>query len=478
MLAEARKNAGVLVEPRGRQDGVSGLDGVSVDREPMVYGVGSRNSYFADLYYTSGIKWRPMDPQYRGAIQRQVEWSHQVEREIANGSKMGRDAEQQFREYYRSGPQGEVLTSAPEGMDWKRIYRECRSAGHGEMSVDAVPNAERRAVSTGGGATASAAGGGAAAFVTPMFTEKDYVPYRQYGRPFADEVTKRSLPSYGMGIYMPAIQGPAAVSVQGGVNPDGTIASNGVTETDPTQGFIVAGVVITSGEVTSSQAVLDRTGPDFEYDVVIWDQLNRNYDQEWDAYVLQVALNSAGGSAWSGNSGKFALTAATGNASGGYSGQVAQTAAYMETLQGTALSPNRQFMPPQLWRFISAWSDGQERPVVVPQSAGAFNAWAASHGDPELMPYGNTGFTLGGLPIFTDPNIPTWSTANLPQAVVLDTTQTWAYEGTRIHRVVPQTLAQNLEVIFQQFSYGAVLQRYINAVQKIFGPGMVISYTN
>lgn len=477
MLAEARKNAGVLVESRGT-DGVSGLDGVSVDREPMIYGVGSRNSFFADLYYTSGINWKPTDPQYRGALQRQLEWSHQVEREIANGSKMGREAEHQFREYYRSGARGVVAESAPEGMDWKRIYRECRSAGRGEMSADAVPNAERRAVTTGGGATASAAGGGAAAFVTPMFTEKDYVPYRQYGRPFADETTKRPLPSYGMGIYMPQITGPASVSVQGGVNPDGTVASNGVTEADPAQGYLVAGVVITSGEVTSSQAVLDRTGPDFQYDVVIWDQLNRNYDQEWDSYVLQVALNAAGGTSWTGNAGKFALTAATGNASGGYSGQVAQAAAYMETLQGTVLSPNRQFMPPQLWRFISAWSDGQERPVVVPQSAGAFNAWAAAHGDPELSPYGNTGFTLGGLPIFTDPNIPTWSTANLPQSIVLDCTQTWTYEGTRIHRVVPQTLAQNLEVIFQQFSYGAVLQRYVNAVQKIFGPGMVISYTN
>lgn len=465
LLAEARRNAGVNVETRS-----DGTADASVENEPKVYGFGSSNSYFADLYYTNPTYNAPNSPVFQAAAQRQFEWSNQVEHEIADGTKYGRWAEKQFREFYRS-PMGSK-DNPGNGPDHRKIYAECRSRGRVGLSDKGMPGVEQRAITTGGGATASASGGGAAAFVTPIFTESDYVPFREFGRVFADETTKRPLPAYGMTVYTPQVTGGAAVSTS--YSEDGS-----VTETDPSQGFISAGLIITAGQVTTSQAVLDRTGPNFEYDVVIWDQLERDYAQKWDVYVITQALASATSQSWTGNSGSFVLTAPSGNGSGGFTGQVAKAAAVMETTAGTVLSPNHLFLVPSRWRYISAWSDGSERPVVVPQVAGPYNAWAASPGNPTLIPEGNTGYQLGGLPIWTDNNIPTTTTALFDQAVVTDSSQTWSYEGAPVHRVLPQTLAGNLEVIFQQYSYGTVLQRYTAAVTKINGSGMAaISYTD
>ena len=190
MLAEARSTAGVVVSTRSDGNGAD----VSVENEPKVYGYGSANSYFADLYYTSVHSWQ--SPQFQAAFQRQLTWSAQVEHEIADGTRFGKQAEKQFREHYRS-PQGDGSFPGA-GPDWRGILTECRSRGRVGLSQQGIP--EQRAITTGGGATASASGGGAAAFVTPIFTESDYVPYRQFGRTFTDECTKRPLPPYGMTI--------------------------------------------------------------------------------------------------------------------------------------------------------------------------------------------------------------------------------------------------------------------------------------
>jgi hypothetical protein len=452
-LAEARAAAGVVHHLGG--DGVS----MSVLSEPRAYGPGSPNSYFADMVYLQ--RKGPMDPLYRAAYQRQVEWSNQVEHEIADDTQLGRHAAKQYRERYREGGVrgGDV--------DWRIALTEARDRGRVGVQDKTV---ESRALTTGGGATASAAGGGAAAFVTPFFTEPDYVPYREFGRAFADQCTKRPLPDYGMTIYTPQVTSAAAVSTSYSENA-------GVTETDPGQGFISAGLIITAGQVTTSQAVLDRTGPNFEYDTVIWDQLSRDYAQKWDAYVVTQALMNATSQSWAGNAGAFELVASTLPGAGGFYGQVSKAKAGIRTTAGTVLNPNALFLDPARWEFIAAWSDSQGRPVVVPDYAGPFNATAGGSASGDVGIEGRTGYRLNGLPVFTDHNIPTTTTANFDQAVVGDLSQVWCYEGELVHRVLPQTLAGNLEVIFQQYSYGTVLIRYNAAVTKISGSGMsAISY--
>ena len=453
-LAEARKNAGLNVEQRHDGDGAD----MSVESEPKVYGHGSPNSYFADLYYTASPKYGPLHPQYRNALNRQIEWSNQIEHEMAEGSQYGRFAEKQFRDFYRS-PQG-TKDGPGNGTDYKAMIREARSRGRVGLSDKGMPGVESRSLTTGGGVTASAAGGGVAAFVTPIFTEGDYVPFRTFGRAFADETTKRPLPDYGMTIYMPQVTSGAGVATY--------TEAAAVNETDPAQGFITAGVIIVAGEVTTSQAVLDRTGPNFEYDVVIWDQLERDYAKKWDVYVITQALANALSQSYTGT---FKVAAISGV--GGMYGQVSQAKATIRTTDGTVLNANRVFFDPTRWEAIAGWADAQGRPIVVPMYAGPFNAAGAGSDSGDVGIEGPTGYKFNGLPAVTDHNLPaTGGTASQDTCVVADSTQTWSYEGAPVHRVLPQTLAGNLNVIFQQFSYGAVLQRYNDAIVKITGTAM------
>lgn len=262
---------------------------------------------------------------------------------------------------------------------------------------------------------------------------------------------------------MPQITSGAAVAT-------GYTEGNAVTESDPAQGFIAAGLTTIAGQVTTSQAVLDRTGPNFEYDVVIWDQLQRDYAQKWDVYVLTQALANATSQTYNGT---FKVTASTLPGTGGLYGQVSQAKAGIRTASGVVLNPNRVFFDPTRWEFIAGWADTQGRPIVVPDYAGPFNAAAGGSPDGDVGIEGRTGYRFNGLPAFTDHNIPTTGgTANQDQVIVLDSTQTWSYEGTPVHRVLPQTLGSNLQVIFQQYSYGAVLQRYNGAAVKINGTAL------
>ena len=130
-------------------------------------------------------------------------------------------------------------------------------------------------------------------------------------------------------------------------------------------------------------------------------------------------------------------------------------------------------MDPARWEAIASWGDVNGRPIVVADPNGPFNAAAGGSATGDVGIEGPTGFRFNNLPAVTDHNLPTTGgTANQDQVIVADTTQTWVYEGDIVHRVLPQTLGGNLQVIFQQYSYAAVLQRYNAAVTKINGTAL------
>jgi len=168
-IAEAIKAAGigaVGTEARGRGD----LANVSVTGEPTTYGIGSPNSYYKDLIYSS----QPGHPVSFEARDRLTQWGHEVTVEVNLRSELGRAASRAL----------------------SNLTRENRTG-----------------IATGGGATATAASGGAA-FVSPAIVIPDYAAYRMFGRAVADRCSNQELPDYGMEIYLPAVQGPAGVSSQ------------------------------------------------------------------------------------------------------------------------------------------------------------------------------------------------------------------------------------------------------------------------
>ena len=419
-----------------------------VTNEPMQYGEGSAHSYFNDLVrWCGGPQWGGYDS---GVQERMSNYAHQVEREIADDSKFGKRAVNEIR--------GMENVRNENGLKAKTLVDEARERGR----VAREQKELRTGIVTGGGATASAAGGGGAAFVTPAFYVTDYPPFREAGRPFADVVNHQPLPDYGMNIYMPAVQGAAGVGTQ--------TEGNGVTETDPTFGYISAGLNTEAGQVIVTQQLLDRAGPGVQFDRIIFDQLVRDYNPKIDAFVLAAALATAGSISYTGS---WAFAAAPGTAS--FVSKAAGAINAVETTAGTVMSPTHMFLQTSRWNFIESVGalsgDGSLHPLVVPSRNGPFNAISSQQGDGSVPYEGDTGYKILGLPVYKDLNIPA-PTTGADQAVICNAQEVWFFEGPRVPRVIPQTFAQNLQVLLQLYAYVAVIVRYPKAVQTVNGTGM------
>jgi HK97 family phage major capsid protein len=390
-----------------------------------------------------------------GASHRLARWAHEVEREVSDGSAIGKQAEASLREQFR-GASTEVA---------QRAMMDVRDRGRTSLEQ----KEQRTGIVSGGGASASAASGGAA-FVTPLFFVDKYAPYREYGRAFIDQCNKQTLPEWGMEVYIPIVTGPAGVAQQ---NTEGA----GVQETDPTFGYKSGALITQAGQVIVSQQLLDRAGPNFSFDSMIFDQLQRDYAPKVDTYALTQVLAGAGSQPWTGSSGGFDLTTTSG--SGGFYGQVSKAKAAIRTTAGTVLNATHLFVSPQIWEYIAATADSTGRPIVVPDYAGVFNAAAAGSNDGDAGIEGVSGYRLNGLPVFTDANIPSIGTTSESQAIVGDLAEVFVYEGALIPRVIPQTLAQSLQTILQVYSYVAIVVRYPLGVVSSFGtPFATPTYTN
>jgi hypothetical protein len=456
---EQRKQA-VLAEARNHVTKSVAVDAKVVD-EPRVYGidergVGSPNSYYRDKITIAHTD--PYDIRHQLARERQLRWSDQVEREVANDSKFGRAAEKQLREQLREAPEQEGLRVLAEVRDRGRVARDIKDGTEARASVSAI--------ASGGGPTVAATSG-ASSFVTPIFAAP-YVPWREYGRAFADACFHAQLPDSGLAIYKPNVTGPAGVAQQTEAN----ILSSGVTEVDPTVGYIVATLAIFAGEVTLSQVVIDRTSPDYRFDLMCEDQLRRDYDPKFDVYVLTQALANATSQSWAGGtSNVFELAPASGSlpGAGGFYGQIGKAKAAMRKLAGTVLNPNCLFLDPARYEYIAAWADLQGRPILVPDQNGPMNAMGNT-GDGDAGIEGYTGTRLNGLPVYTDANLPTTGgTLARDQAVVGALNEVEVYEGSPVNRVLPQTYGANMATILQRYSYATVLVNYNAAVTSING---------
>lgn len=411
--------------------------------EPRVYGKRSRNSWFHDQHIL--VNSSPMDPRRLEAQARQMEWSHQVERELANGSKAAAGIEKQIRSEMRR--QGE---QSVEGK-----LAEFRERGRTAMES----KVEQRGITTGGGATASAAGGGAAAFVSPVIFIDEYAPYREAGRAFVNQLHHQPLPDYGMELYLPFVSGPAAVAAQ--------TEGSAVQETDPTMGYLSGSVGTEAGQVTVSQQSLDRTGPGFAFDKLIFDQLSRDYDPKLDVYALSQVLAVATSQSYTGT---FAVSTASGV--GGFLGQVNGAISTINTAPGTFLNPTCAFMIPSRWQYIAAWADAEGRQLIVPERYGPFNASGTAAADGAPVIEGYTGYSFAGLPVFKDANIPLLGTTTTDQVIVGDLSEVYWFEGQPVDRVLPQTLAGNLQVIIQRYGYRGIIVRYPAGVVSINGSAM------
>lgn len=421
-------------------DGEGGADKTTVRTEPRVYGKGSPNSYFADFVRASG----PFmgQPGHTDAVARLARYANEVAHDVRQGGDEADRALDMVRSAQRTGD-GEAARSAEKEL---------------RARADRTENAEFRV----GMDTGSTSGG---SFVTPQYFVSDYAPYRQFDRVFADASNKQGLPDYGMTVYIPALNNPALIGSQSSQN-------TGIDEQDPTAGYLSNNLTTEAGQVTVSQQLLDRAGPNFAFDKMVFDQLDRAHSVAVDQYVITTALATAGSITATTSAAASANAPATSSLTGlGYVQQkVAQAKAATVDAAGVVLPATHCFMVPVRWENLSSSVDVNGRSLFTPDWAGVFASIAAG-GDFNPIAEGNTGMKLSGLPVYEDGNI---GYSNAPTntedyVIVAHMPEVWLFEGAAVPRVIPQTYAQNLSVLLQLYSYLTVIVRYPLAVQAVTG---------
>ena len=277
-----------------------------------------------------------------------------------------------------------------------------------------------------------------------------------------------------MTIYIPAVQSDANVALQ--ETAPGTGEGNAVTETDPTTGYLSANLQTEAGQVTISQQLLDRAGPNFAFDQLIFDQLTRDYNRSADQFVLTAALAGAGTVSY--NASAWALTypwqSGSGSQGQSFYDKVASAKSKIRTGAGVFMDPTHLFVRPERLELMEAATDTLGRPLLTPGYANPYNAAVAGNESGATGYEGDTGYKITGLPIFHDFNIPAINTTG-DQAIVGALSEVYVWESQLVPRVIPQTYAQNLQVLLQVYAYLAVIPRYPTALQAINGSAMQLS---
>lgn len=405
--------------------------------EPSTYGPLSGNSMVCDMARASHAGFRG-----HKEAQKRLQAAHHevaVEYQRTNSEEKRAQIERLVLQESRDGSANGAQVAAD-------AIKEFRSLGK-------VGRSEYRAMDTTGTSGGS--------FATPVYFVNQYAPWVEYGRAFINETNLNPLPDYGMTVYLPQITGGAGISPQSTQNTP-------INETDPTAGYLSSGLTTEAGQVTISQQILDRAGPNFQFDVMVFDQLRRDYNAKIDLFVMNQVLATSGiGSV--NYTGTFALTAANGASS--FRTKVAQAKANTASTVGTVTTATHLYVTDPRWEFIDAYTDSTGRPVTVSPQAGPFNAVVAG-GDNSPIAEGNTGFKMAGLNVFADSGIPTAGTTTQDQAIVARMKEIYVWEGAPVTRTLPQTLGNQLSVLLQLFNYAAVIVRYPKAVNVISGTAM------
>lgn len=317
--------------------------------------------------------------------------------------------------------------------------------------------------------TGNGAGG---EFVPPLWLENEYVPLARAGRVTADLCTKDSLPEGTDSINIPKVATGTAVAVQG--YPTGG-QNTAIQATDLTTTSISSGVFTAAGGQTVSMQLIEQSPVNIDK-VVLTDLALANAINT-DGWVLNGGGGSTAPQGIIGLSGVNAITYTDATPSlVGTTGTSAAKNLYQAVAQGISKIQRTRFLPPthivmhpETWFWILTQSDTTNRPVVLENQYGLFNAVGAQEGLPSQ---GIVGGMLG-LPVVADPNVPLVNTTQLP-VIVGRFDDAWLWEGALKAEAFEQTYAQNLSLFLRLYQYVSFQgARYPQSFSVITGTGMV-----
>ena len=293
-----------------------------------------------------------------------------------------------------------------------------------------------------------------AGLVVPQYLTDLAAPFARAGRPVADIARKHALPAAGLTLSISKVTTGTAVAEQ--------TEGAAVQETNMDDTKLDISVKTYAGMQNVSRQALERgTG----IDSLVMNDLVSAYHTTLDAAVVAELFASAGQS--------VTYTDASPTVAEVYPKLLDAIQKVQTTFFG---GPNIIVMHPRRLAWILAALDSSNRPLAVPTPNGPMNATAVGSGS---VVYGNSGYSIAGLPVVTDANVATNKGAGTDQdTIYIGNTQElhlWEEgDGSPMMLRFEQPKGSELDVQMIVYGYAAfTANRYPDAWAQINGTGLV-----
>ena len=313
---------------------------------------------------------------------------------------------------------------------------------------------ERRSVGTGN----------FAGLVIPQYLVDLAAPFARAGRPTADFATnKMALPAAGMTLNISRMTTGTSTAVQAAEN-------DAVSNTNADDTLLTVNVRTIAGQQDISKQAIERgTG----IDQFIIQDLIRGWHTTLDNQIINgdgtsgsiLGLDQTPGI----NSVTFTSAAPTAEL---LYPKLAD--AYQQVQTDAFMNPTHWIMHPRRLAFLLASVDTAGRPLVVPTLNGPMNSMATGNGQAY---YGNSGYSLMGLPIVADANVGTTYGAGSDEDRIYCVTapefHLWEQAGSPFALNFDATGAGSLTIKSVVYGYAAATAgRYPGAFSRISGTGL------
>jgi HK97 family phage major capsid protein len=298
-----------------------------------------------------------------------------------------------------------------------------------------------------------------AGLIVPQFLTELAAPFARAGRPFLDVARKHTLPAEGLTISISKVTTGSATAVQS--------EGAAVQETNMDDTKLDISVVTVAGQQNVSRQAIERGT---NVDSLVMADLVSAYHTNLDSLFVTTSATSL--------TNVITQVVTYTDASPTVAELYPKLADCIQRIQTNFFAgPNFILMHPRRLAFILAAVDGQNRPLAVPVPN--FNgqpAFASGNGAPV---YGNSGYTILGLPVITDANVITTNGAGSNEDVIIigNTQEAHLWEqgnGEPMMLRFEQPKAAELDITMIVYGYSAfTANRYPNAFALVGGTGLV-----
>jgi len=298
-----------------------------------------------------------------------------------------------------------------------------------------------------------------AGLIVPQFLTDLAAPFARAGRPFLDQARKHQLPQEGLVISISKVTTGTATAVQ--------TEGAAVQETNMDDTKLDVSIVTVAGQQNVSRQAIERGT---NIDTLVMADLVSAYHTNLESLFVTTSATSL--------TNVITQVITYTDASPTVAEMYPKIVDGIQRIQTNFFAgPNFILMHPRRLGFFLAAVDDQKRPLAVPVPN--FNgqpAFASGNGAPV---YGNSGYTMLGLPIITSANVLTTNGAGSNEDVIIigNTQEAHLFEqgsGEPMMLRFEQPKGAELDVTMIVYGYSAfTANRYDKAFALVGGTGLV-----